>query len=91
MQKSCISMQEILEFTTNGEDLYITPQGTPESMQKAVLVFSDIPTCAGIVHTVSQVLVPVDVTVEKLGERDDKDEGTGKQVCSFLSCSFPCG
>ena len=73
-------MQEVLEITTNGEDLYITPQGTPEEQQKAVLVFSDIPTCAGLAHTVSQVLVPVDVTVQRLGERDDKDEGTGKPV-----------
>jgi hypothetical protein len=78
-------MQEILEVTTNGKDLYITPKGTAEGQQKAVLVFEDIPTCTGIVHTVSQVLVPVDVTVQRIGERDDKAEGTGKPVWHSMS------
>ena len=81
-----------LEFTSTNGEIYITPKGAPEAQQQAVLIMADIPTCAGLVHTVSQVLVPEGEEVERIGELDDKDQGTGKPVrvttshVTFMEC-----
>lgn len=78
-----------LEFASANGDIYITPKGVPSGQQPAVLVMSDIDTCAGLVHTVSQVLVPEGEEVERIGELDAKDEGTGKPVCRYLLFFLP--
>lgn len=45
-----------LETSLDGEDLIVTPEGTTIA---AKVITTDVETCAGIVHVVDKVLIPV--------------------------------
>lgn len=65
---------KILEATTDGDDVYLTPLGT-DIMSKVLI--TDVKTCIGLVHVVEAVLVPdmpdeeVKKVVEKVEEKDE--------------------